>query len=378
MPKPQVDIGILGGGQLARMLAMAAHRMGLRCLTLVETDNDPAAQVGPHQIGSISKSSDLRKFFKSCRFATFESEFVDTKKISDALKGTNCKVLPKLKTMERFRDRLSQKKTFDQYQLPTSPWNEVNSYEKLKEQWQKSQTLVIKKRLMGYDGYGTSIIRDASNLNSFWTLNSKNLRDPGFISENWIGFDRELAFSLARNAGGDCIQLPWVETHQESSRCLWVRGPVHITERMQGFAEQARRLLNEVEYIGLITFEVFDAQGEIWLNETAPRVHNSAHYSLDALSLDQFELHLRCVLNLPLPTLSPPESGFAMWNLLGQNQKKIDLLKLNSKLSTGCRLHWYGKGESRPGRKLGHINALAADAESALHLAKNAAAHMGF
>jgi 5-(carboxyamino)imidazole ribonucleotide synthase len=147
---------------------------------------------------------------------------------------------------------------------------------------------------------------------------------------------------------------------------------------MREFSSRAQTMISDLGYVGVIAFEVFDAQGEIWLNETAPRVHNSAHYSLDALSLDQFELHLRCILNLPLvapQTLCP---GFAMWNLLGQGEKQVQPLKLNAQISAGMRLHWYGKSETRPGRKMGHINSLGESPDAALEVAKHASARLGF
>ena len=187
---------------------------------------------------------------------------------------------------------------------------------------------------------------------------TKSLPSGGrFIAEPFLPFQRELAISAARN-GKETVFTPLVETFQENSRCLWVRGPVFHKEE-SGLKRKIVQFLDAVNYRGLIAFELFDMGDRLLVNETAPRVHNSGHYSLNGLSEDQFTLHLKAILGFPLQT---PKAfcGFAMLNLLGgrRDKQKPGLKQFH--------FHWYGKEDIRPGRKMGHVTALAESPEKAL------------
>lgn len=359
---PQTAVGIVGGGQLARMLVLKAHEMGLPVRILSRSKDDPAAQVCPGWIqGDPARRRDLLSFFKKVSVVTFESEFYSGPLFAAAAKETKTRVRPSPRVMGLLSDRLSQKRLFLKYAVPTAAFRRVDTAGEAAAAFLELGPCVFKTRTGGYDGYGTYLVKRADDLAA--------LPGGSFIAETFVPFKAELAVSLGRGADGSVCVLPLVRTFQENSRCLWVKGPV----RHPAFATMAARLKRMLEgenYEGICAFELFDTGGSLLVNEAAPRVHNSAHYSLDALEPDQFTLHLKAVIGAPLPkTPRLAAKGFAMWNLLGAAPPR--------RYPVGTRLHWYGKKESRPGRKMGHINALGISPERALAAVKRAAKEMG-
>lgn len=356
MNKPH--IGILGGGQLARMLALSAHPLGLNVSVLTAGPSDPAAQVvGQTSLGSSSDPADLRKFMEGLTALTFESEFVDIEKVAATL-PKSVYVFPSLKSIAAIQDRLSQKRLLDRYQIPTAPWIAVNTKKELENAHDRfDRGFVLKQRRFGYDGYGTFIIRGTPNPLLLQ-------RSPhGFIAEELISFKRELAISLVRTRKGEILTLPLVESVQENSRCFSVKGPLKHP-KIKTVLKGVERMMKELDYVGILAVEMFDDGKGLLVNELAPRVHNSAHYSQDALTCSQFEYHLRAGLDLELPKVELKAPGFAMINLLGEGKRQPKLSYSNK-----GRLHWYGKNENRPGRKLGHINVLEKTAAKALEKA---------
>lgn len=349
-------IGILGGGQLARMMALAAHPLGIAVSILTAQRQDPAAQVvGSTQLGALSDSGDLRKFIVQPFSAlTFESEFVDTPKL-EACVPKSVYVFPSIRAIATIQDRLTQKRLLDEMKVATSPWMPIENKKDLDEAVRKfPDGFVLKQRRFGYDGYGTFVVRDGKPDPLIL-----NRTDSGFIAERFVNFRRELAISFVRGKSGEILTLPLVESVQRDSRCFSVQGPVRHP-KLARLAASVKRLMKELDYVGVLAVELFDTPKGLLVNELAPRVHNSAHYSQDALTCSQFEYHLRAGLGMPLPKVELIRPGFAMVNLLGEGGK--------SKLSylPGGHLHWYGKSESRPGRKLGHINVTAASGKQAL------------
>jgi 5-(carboxyamino)imidazole ribonucleotide synthase len=174
----------------------------------------------------------------------------------------------------------------------------------------------------------------------------------GFIAEEFISFKRELATSFVLSANGEFVALPVVESVQKDSRCFSVKGPVPSKAALK-MTSSFKKVMKDMKYHGILAVELFDTGKGLMVNELAPRVHNSAHYSQDALTCDQFEYHVRAGLGLKLPKVELLRPGFAMVNLLGEEGKEIHL-----SLSPEGKLHWYGKIENRKGRKLGHINVI--------------------
>jgi len=351
----QYPIGILGGGQLARMLLLSAHPLGLETSVFVAQKSEPAAQVcGQSFVGSLDNEDHLKNYTANLSALTFESEFVDTDKLARCLpKSLN--VFPRLDVISQIQDRLPQKQLLDTYKIPTAPWMPVQSEADLKQASGKFKNgFVLKQRRFGYDGYGTFFCRDG-RIDPSWLQKTKH----GFIAEAAIPFRRELAISFVRSSSGAFLTLPLVETVQRDARCFTVKGPVQHAG-IKSLSQRCKRLMNEIGYVGILAAELFDVGRELLVNELAPRVHNSAHYSMDALSCSQFEYHLRAGLDWPLPKLQLVQKGFAMVNLLGEGGK-VQL----SRVPLG-HLHWYGKGENRKGRKMGHINVLGHSGTAAL------------
>lgn len=347
------------------MLALSGQPMGLSLSALVAQKEDPAAQViGSSLVGSLQSREDLKRFLKDLDFVTVESEFVDTLLLQSCLPKT-CRMFPSLQTLSTIQDRLTQKQLLDRFKIPTSPWMPVQDRADL----QKARTrfpegFVLKQRRFGYDGYGTFVYRPTTKSSEPLDESPLKRTEFGFIAESLIGFKRELAISFVRSSRGEFLTLPLVESVQVQSRCFSVVGPIR-SARVTKLSRAFQKLMQEIDYQGLLAVEMFDAPKGLLVNELAPRVHNSGHYSQDALTVDQFEYHLRAGLGLPLPKVELLRPAFAMINLLGGGAPSPKL----SRKGAG-HLHWYGKRENRAGRKLGHINVLAKNPKQALQLAR--------
>lgn len=276
--------------------------------------------------------------------------------------------------MRKIQDRLTQKQLLEEHGLPTSPFLEVHDEKAAREAFRRFDgQVVFKKRRFGYDGYGTFVVKSESDLQAFFLREigpGGATSRHGFIAEEFVEFKRELAVMVARGAEGACVRLPFVETFQEQSRCLWVKGPLKKNPALEAIGRKLEALLAKIGYVGIMGVELFDTGGRILVNELAPRVHNSGHYSLDALSEDQFSLHLKAILGLELAKPEALAKGFAMFNLLGSHERTPQWT-----LPGDVKLHWYGKAENRPGRKMGHVNALAATPAKALELLKKRRSH---
>lgn len=358
-------IGILGGGQLARMMAIKAHELGFEPHIFSAKGTDPAAQVVRHFYrGELDNPDAVRAFLSQVDFATFESEFLDSEILIES-EGAKQKIFPRPQTMGYLQDRLSQKELLVESKLNTLPFCSVTRFEEGAHfLGRHKQGIALKQRRFGYDGYGTFMVRSESELRELFQ--HWGLTPPALIAEPICKFKRELAVSIVRNHDGEVIFLPLVQTLQMDSRCKWVKGPV----KHRGLDKLQARLkafVKRINYVGIMAFELFEVGSELVINELAPRVHNSAHYSLDALSMDQFSYHVLAVLNAPLkePRLLAP--GFAMVNLLGTTSEPAQWSP-----PFDVKLHWYGKLDNRPGRKMGHLNALAKTADEALRMALKA------
>jgi 5-(carboxyamino)imidazole ribonucleotide synthase len=363
--KPSFKLGILGGGQLARMLALSAHKWGVQPWIYSENPNDPGRQVT--SFGATGKLDDavaLKKFLSQVDVATFESEFLNAPMLAELQKSTGTAILPSPEIMGLFQDRLSQKQLLDKMKIPTAQWMSVNNpSEALAAVDRLSLPLVFKKRRFGYDGYGTFVIRDKKSLQEFCDKEFPNT--DGFIAEQFIPFKRELACIFARSQSGEIVHYPLVESLQKDSRCFWVKGPVQQSS-FKPWAAKFKKLLTQSRYVGVIGVELFETKKGLIVNELAPRVHNSGHYTQDAFELSQFDLHILALLDQPLFIPKGPK-GFAMVNLLGDSDPKGQ-----AHFTPKTFVHWYGKADSRPGRKMGHINSLGTSPATALQTALKA------
>jgi 5-(carboxyamino)imidazole ribonucleotide synthase len=360
-------IGILGGGQLSRMLVLEAHRRGLPVAVLCASSLEPAVSVTANWVaGSPDNEADLVAFLKRCSAVTFESEFFIASLLERASQVTGTPVWPRPQTMDLIRDRLTQKQSFDAHKLPTSQWQSVSSAEDAFKAWESlglpAKGLVLKARTGGYDGYGTFVVKSKKALSNFIKNELSRPGSPGYIGEAFVPFKRELAIIVARDQKGKVIIYPYVESKQKNSRCLWTLGPQKETEKMAKMRQEIGAFLKAIDYVGVMGVEFFDLGDKLLINEISPRVHNSGHYTLSAMPFNQFSAHLFSVAGLQLQKPASPYATFAMWNLLGTTSPRQKLTPWfagthsRNMESETWEVSWYGKQESRPGRKLGHIS----------------------
>jgi 5-(carboxyamino)imidazole ribonucleotide synthase len=349
-------MGYLGGGQLARMLCQSAHEMGLEPHVLSSKENDPAAQVTRHwHQGSVDSADDLKDFLQSVDIATFESEFLNAKTLVEVAKVVKTPIYPSPQLMGLLQDRQSQKSLFDENRLPTAPWKSVETRDEVLDFIDHHDLpIVFKKRFFGYDGYGTFIIKTPKQLNDFFM---QEFKPQHFIVEKYIPFKKELAVIIACSLDQSFTHLPLVESFQKEARCDWVKGPMKLKSSKKIFGK-LKAFLKRLHYVGVMGVEFFLTSKGLIINEIAPRVHNTGHFSQNTSGPSQFDLHNMCLLGMKLPKEIKIKGGFAMVNLIG------DANKVSFQPTTG--LHWYGKSENRKGRKMGHINTTGANPNEAL------------
>ncbi|PWU18276.1 MAG: hypothetical protein C5B49_07395 [Bdellovibrio sp.] len=348
------SVGIWGGGQLARMLALSAHELGLEPWILSKDADDPAAQVSSKWIKDAGRSS-VAKMLKQVSVLTFESEFHDLRGLPDATGVFR----PPLAAMAELQDRRTQKQWLVSSHIPTSPFVPVDRVSDLSNaQEQIPGKCVLKKAQGGYDGYGTFVMKNASA----WEEHRRHWQGP-YIAEAFVPFVRELALILVRSSVGEFRAFPLVESVQKNSKCDLVKGPVRHA-RLDVLLVKFERLMRQLDYVGALGVELFDTGQELLVNEIAPRVHNSGHYSQNYFLQSQFHYHWKALLGEPLPEPQPTGKYFVMANLVGESHRPM-------RLPPGLRgaLHWYGKKENRPGRKMGHLNYVGDNLESLLRLA---------
>ncbi len=363
--------GILGGGQLARMLAQAAASQGLSIAVFAARSSNPAVAVSERRFfGELQDRIALRSFFAACDGVVFESEFAPCDLLKEASQGLSVEFFPSLSILFELQDKLRQKEICRRLGLPFTEYRSLE--EGLSPEVQLNQAVeafghsfVLKWAQLGYDGYGTYVSPDAWNdearaqaLDFLRRASEKKV--PVFVEEK-IPFRRELAMVGVRSTQGEFAHYPLVISRQREGMCRSVVGPAvglgaeAETERQA--AQAVRRLAEELGLVGAFAIEFFEtADGGLLINEIAPRVHNSGHFTLDASETSQFENHWRAVQGRPLgSTRCAP--GFAMLNLLGPSFPVASGALVPPEPTMHSHLHWYGKEESRPRRKLGHLNA---------------------
>ncbi|HRF59573.1 MAG TPA: ATP-grasp domain-containing protein [Fimbriimonadaceae bacterium] len=352
----EFDLGILGGGQLGRMSIMAAQRMGLACLSLDPAGGGPAAQVGPAMQAAFTDVDALKHLFSVCARVTFENEFVPATAVREALEQLGRPpefLMPGLDCLATVQDKLHQREAYVRAGVP-SPKAVAIADDGAAAIATIGFPMVLKARFGGYDGRGTRTARNAQEFEDYKTI----WADGGWLAEEFVEFKRELAVMVMRRRYGDeWLQacFPTMETVQANHQCDLVF-PAEADA-----TEIALRAVEAVGGEGLFGVELFEkADGSLVVNEIAPRPHNSGHYTLDWGGPSQFEQHVRLALNLPPAPLDGVPTCMA--NLIGQPHVGDFRSGLVAAIFSdfGVRVHWYGK-QPRPGRKLGHINAVGGD-----------------
>ncbi len=349
-----MKVGILGAGQLGRMLALAGYPLGLRFRFLDPNPESPAAPLGEFIAADYDDPDALRRFADGLDVATYEFENVPAS-VADYLTGRVPAVHPHYGALAAAQDRLEEKEMFRRLGIPTAPFERVDSEEDLARAVEVlGLPAVLKTRRFGYDGKGQFVLRDGSDVGAAWAA----LGGSPLILEGFVAFERELSIIAVRGLGGDVAFYPLVENHHREGILRLSLAPAPGVEpalqaRAEGFA---RAVLEAFDYVGVLAIELFQRGDELLANEMAPRVHNSGHWTIEGAETSQFENHLRAICGLPLGSTAP-RGHSAMLNLIGSVPPREAVLA-----TPDAHLHLYDKA-ARPGRKLGHITVRADDAE---------------
>ncbi len=351
---PGSTIGILGGGQLGRFLSVEARRMGYRSIVLDPAEKGPAAQVcDEHLKASLNDARAAATLASRCDVVTMEWELIPFEVLSAVPRA---KLFPNAEALRRIQDRLVQRQFLEKAGLPQTAWRPVSSIEELRAAAAElGFPCYLKARRAGYDGKGQARIVSEEGLDQAW----KSLDGRPSILEAEVPHKRELSVILARGKDGSVSFFPLAEnTHRNGILHTTVApapAPAALAAAAKDLGNRAAEALGQV---GVLTAELFQtAKGALLINELAPRVHNSGHFTLDACVTSQFEQHLRAVLGLPLgdPAQTVPA---VMVNLLGDLWDKGEPRWETVLARPGAKLYLYGKAEARTGRKMGHVTFL--------------------
>jgi 5-(carboxyamino)imidazole ribonucleotide synthase len=348
------DLGILGGGQLARMSVQAAQRMGLRCLVLDPSADAPAAQLTDVHVGRLDDPTAIGEVFRQSEFVTLENEFIPASAIR-AVAGHD-RLIPGVESLATIQDKLRQREAYGANGVPSPRAVALETGDEVNE---VGFPCVLKARFGGYDGKG---VRFARTREEFEALRP-GWSNGGWLAESYVPFVRELAQMVVLSPDGPVV-FPTVETVQADHVCDLTFPTPHDASEVALAAAQA------IGNVGLFGVELFQlASGELLVNEIAPRPHNTGHYTLDFGGISQFDMHVRVVMGLPLPAVSGTQPT-PMANLLGQPNAGDFRAGIRAALAHDprARIHWYGKHEAKPGRKMGHLNlpgGTAAEARAA-------------
>lgn len=355
-------IGILGGGQLARMSALAAYRLGFRINILEKEKNSPAGQITPNEfIGWVDDKKILKKFIDNSDIITLENEFIDSSYL-EWIENQNKKVVPSSRTINLIQDKLIQKKTFKKANLPVPDFIDIETNSTYYEISKKlGNKFLLKSRKLGYDGYGNALVSNEFDFIS--SLQKLRKRHSEIMAEEFVDFQKELAVMVIRTKN-EIKTYPVVETIQKNHICHIVIAPAQIEPYLiDDTKEIAIEAVKSIKGFGIFGIEFFlTRDNKILINEIAPRPHNSGHYTIDSCITSQFENHIRSILNLPLGSTQMVFPYAVMINLLGKRNQVNKKIKLSNVLKINdAHLHIYGKKESRTGRKMGHITICGED-----------------
>lgn len=369
-------IGIVGGGQLGRMLTLAARKMGFEVIVLDPTPQSPAGQVADEQIVADFKDGNaIRSLAQKADFVTFEIELADEEALQD-LARSGAKINPAPATLSFIKDKLAQKEFLKKWHIPTADFSAVETKgDIVRLAGEFGYPLVLKARFDGYDGRGNAVIEDVTEIDAALA----KLSGRKLYAEKFVPFTKELSVVAARALDGSIATYPVAETIHRNNICLEVLAPAPVPGLTRSWAEQiARRVLGRLEGAGVFGIEMFLVQSDIGepkvlVNEIAPRVHNSGHHTIEACATSQFENHVRAVTGMPLGDASLGVPAAVTVNILGDRTGPAAARGVEEALKIpGVAVHIYGKAETRPERKMGHVTATGATLEEAREKAERA------
>lgn len=364
-------LGVLGGGQLGRMLLTETQKLDIFTCILDNSKDAPCSEICNQFIqGDLLDFETVYNFGKQVDLLTIEIENVNLDAL-DKLESEGLKIYPKPKDLRIIQSKARQKNFYKDNQIPTADYSHYAYLQELIHSFENNIInfpFVWKSARFGYDGNGVKIVKNIDDLH--------NLPDVECIAEKLIPFKNELAVIVARNADGETTTYPVVEMefHPEANQVEYVICPARIDEKVALKAkETALNVVNKLDFIGLLAVEMFQTENdEILVNEVAPRPHNSGHYSIEASYTNQFEQHLRSILNLPLGNTESKVAGI-MVNLVGEEGFSGDVIYKNIEnvlKIDGVTPHIYGKKQTRPFRKMGHVTIVNKDIKKARETAQ--------
>lgn len=374
-PSQPFTLGILGGGQLAKMTAQEAYRMGMRVAVIEHGESSPAGVMTKLEFpGGWKDSEELERFIAASDIITLENEFIDPD-ILDVI-AERRHVFPTPATMRLVQDKFTQKTTMAAVGIPVPTFAEMSTKDDLVAFGQQhGYPFVVKTRKFGYDGYGNATIRRETEIDMVWRRFMEGEEPRPLMAESFVTFTKELAVMVARNRRGEIAVYPCVQTIQQGHICVTVLAPAPIEEHLQKRAQEiAVQCVEAVDGVGVFGVEMFlTTDDQIVFNEIAPRPHNSGHYTIEACYTSQFENCIRAVTNMPLGSAEMRVPAACMINLLGERtgsgipDSVLEMLRVDT-----VALHLYGKKDVRMGRKMGHLTATGATVDEAF-AAANAA-----
>ena len=363
-------LGIIGGGQLGKMLIAECNKMNITTFVLDSSEKSPCKNIcSQFYLGDINDYETVLNFGKKCDIITFEIEHINLDSLIELEKlGKN--VYPKSNTLKIIKDKNQQKIFFKKNNVPTANFKYFKNLKELKKSLEKNEIklpCIWKKTKFGYDGYGVKILKSIDDV--------KSLPESEMIIEDFIAFEKELSVIVARKEDGEVKSYKTVEMefNKESNQVEYVISPAQISYEIEKKARDlAIKLSNSLDCVGLLAVEMFLINSELLVNELDPRPHNSGHFSIEACQTSQFQQHIRAIFNLKLGNTD--HSGFAiMLNLVGGMNHNGKVYYENLENVFKCKsanLHIYGKEETRPNRKMGHITIICDKFEDGYENAK--------
>ena len=340
-------VGIIGAGQLGQMLGFAGHDVGIACRYVDPSDAPPAADAGEVIHRAFDDAEALDELAKTCDVVTYEFENVPV----DALLriAGRVPVFPPPEALRTAQDRLTEKRLFDELQIPLPRYRAVDSLDDLRAAVESiGLPLVLKTRRFGYDGKGQYVVKTDDDIDNGW----QELAGSALLAEEWLPFDYEVSAIGVRSADGEIAIYPLTRNEHAEGILHRSRAPVDAPDLEAKAHDYMHSLLARLDYVGVLALELFVVGDRLLANEFAPRVHNSGHWTIEGAETSQFENHLRAITNQPLgPTQCRGHAG--MLNLIGEIPEAAANLQVPR-----CWLHDYGKSP-REGRKLGHITVVA-------------------
>jgi len=352
---PGPSIGVVGGGQLALMLASAAQQLHVPLHVQTPGVHDPATALATSVVlADLDDIAATRELARRCSAITFENEWVDLPALAP-LSFDGVSFLPSLEALSPLVSKRSQRQLLQQLGLPTPRWCDLPSDGVLPEGF--AYPLMAKASTGGYDGKGTAVLQGPEDLQALLA----RIAAKDWILEELVLFELELSQLACRDRAGNLQCYPLVQTHQHHQVCDWVLAPASVPQAVQAYARNiAASLLTAINYVGVLSIELFYGPGGLQVNEIAPRTHNSGHVTIEAALTSQFEQQVRIVAGLPMGPVALQVPGALMVNLLGFESSDADFQEQRDALAAlpDATVHWYGKQGSSPGRKLGHVTLL--------------------